>query len=213
MAALVIANSAYIKLLWSGPSRNWLNVIGAQGNPTLPAINQAFADSLFAAIKANANVQALFPLLPTTVSLTGIAIRDISVANRAEFTSTGAALAGSGTGDPLPLNTAACVTLRTAGAGKSFRGRAYISGFNEAQNDATGRIAAAANTAASNFLAGMNAALVANSLAMAVLSRPRDAKTIPAKTIQAHTGFSTPVTAFVVRNTKWESQRRRTGRT
>ena len=189
-----------------------MNVLGLVGNPGLPTINQAFVDSLFAAVKADAATTSLLALMPGTITFTGLSVRDISQANRAEFNSTGAAVAGTGTGDPLPLSNACCVTIRTAGAGKSFRGRVYITGFNESQNDATGRQAAAVNTACQAFIQAVDFHTTVVGAIIGVLSPPRDAVTIPAVNRAAKPGFVTARTAFETRNTKWESQRRRTGR-
>jgi hypothetical protein len=140
-------------------------------------------------------------------------VRDLRTANLPEFESSPQDVPGTGTGDVLPLNVAACLTLRTALAGKSFRGRQYFSGFTEAQNDAAGRVAPAVNTAIKNLFDNFGNAMVAHGWTPAVLSRPADAVTIPAKTTPARVGQGNPITASIARNLKWESQRRRTGRT
>lgn len=213
MAQLVIPNSCIIKIRWQMGGRLWLNVLGGQGNPVLPTIDATLAEALFVDTKTALTSSGLGALLGTSVALDSLFIRDISAANRFEFKSTGAGQVGTGTGDPLPLNVAACVTLRTTGAGKSFRGRTYFSGFTEAQNDPGGRQAAAVGTAVVAFVNAINTAYKARAIALAVLSHPRDAVTIPEKIIPGKPGFGTAVSVVEHRNTKWESQRRRTGRT
>lgn len=213
MAQLVIPNAAITKLTWAGGSRTWQNVIGVVATAALPTIDQALANNLMTDAAAAFVSSGLNALMPTTSQLLSVSVRDISGPNRPEFVSAGAGSAGTGTGDLLPLNVAAVATLRTAGAGRSFRGRVYLSGFTETQNDATGRTSAAVNTGIVTFLNSLNTSWTARGLRLAVLSRPRDAVTIPERTIPAHTGFATAVTAVLARNTKWESQRRRTGRT
>lgn len=212
MAQLVIPNAAILTLRWSGLTRTWRNVIGVQGISTLPVIDQALANTLHTEIMAAANIPALMALMSDNTIFEGIVIRDISGPNRAEYVSTGTPLAGGDATDPLPLNVAACVTVRTAFAGRSFRGRVYFSGWAESQNDANGRAVAGVGTAATNALISINSVLAGHGMTVAVLSRPRDAKVIPAVTITAKGGTSAPVTGFASRNTKWESQRRRTGR-
>jgi len=212
MAALVIDNSAQVKLFWSAGSRSWMNVIGARGNPVLPVIDATLAQALFTAFGTAITSSGLGALLHTSVGLTQVSIRDISGPNRAEFVGTGTAVNGTGAGDLLPLSNAAVVTIRTAAAGKSYRGRVYFSGFTEAQNDTTGRALAAVNTAIFTFMGSVHATLSGHSMITAVLSAPREAHTIPEKVILGKSGFSTPAASFVTRNTKWESQRRRTGR-
>lgn len=212
MAQLVIPNAALVTLVWSGETRTWRNVLGAVGTGALPAIDQALANALFTGISTAAGFVNLLALLAPTVVFETLTIRDISGPNRAEFTAAGTPVSGGGIGDALPLSVAAVVTVRTALAGKSFRGRTYFSGFTEGQNDATGRQLPAVNTAIVGAMTSINSILAGHSLTVAVLSRPRDAKTIPAKTIAAKTGQGTAVSTFIARNTKWESQRRRTGR-
>ena len=212
MATRVIANCGQLKINWSGPTRTWANIYGMIGLPTLPVFDQALANALFTSIAAALPASGLASLLADTVILESISIRSLNSANQPEFVGTGTPVGGGGVGDMLPLSVAACVTLRTAQAGKSFRGRSYISGFTETQNDANGRISTAANTAAQSWVQQIVGALGTHNMGMAVLSFARDAATIPAKTVVAKPGFGNTVTALLVRNTKWESQRRRTGR-
>lgn len=212
MAALVISNTVLIRVMWSGGGRAWQQVLAARGNPGLPVVDQALADALSTAWGAQMSAAGMLPLLSSGVTFTGLSVRDISAANKAEFVSGAGEMSGTGVGDLLPLSVAACITLRTAGAGKSFRGRTYFSGFIEAENDASGRMSAAVNTACVSLLNNFNTQLGVHTLALAVASRPSDAKTIPAKTMPARTGQSNPTTSILARNTKWESQRRRTGR-
>lgn len=213
MAALVIPNAVMLKLNWSAGTRSWQNVLGLIKLGGNAPIDQALADSLFASAVTAFTNSGLAATMSPNVNLVSVSVRDISTANFAEFTSVGTAQPGTGTDDMLPLNVAAVATLRTASAGKSFRGRVYFSGFTEAENDALGRTSTTVNQNVVGFLNQLNAATTAASLALAVLSRPRDAVTIPAKVISAKAGFPTRVTAVETRNTKWESQRRRTGRT
>ena len=208
----VISNAAQLKLNWSGPTRTWANVFGALGNPTLPVINQALANTLMTAIGTSFTSSGLAPLIGTSCSLVSVSIRSLNAPNQPEFVSSNAAVAGAGAGDLLPLSAAACVTVRTTLSGKSFRGRMYITGFTESQNDSTGRILTAANTAAQTFVNAISVNLASNGLSFAVLSFARDQVIIPQKTIAAKAGFATAASSFQVRNTKWESQRRRTGR-
>jgi hypothetical protein len=212
MAQLVIPNGAMLTLNWSGETRTWKNVIGLLVTGTPPTFGQALANTLFTGISTSAGFLSLLALLAPTVTLENLTVRDLRSPNQPEFTSSGVPVSGGGTGDCLPLNVAAVCTVRTALAGKSFRGRTYFSGFSELQNDAQGRQSAAVGTAIVAAMTSINSILAGSSLTVAVLSRPRDASTIPAKTITAKVAAATAVQSFEARNTKWESQRRRTGR-
>lgn len=211
--ALVIPNSAMLKINWQGPSRNYQNVFGLRWTSNPVIITQTMTDNAFGALKANSSTVALMALLGTNISLLNVTLKDLNTANQPEFVANGAALPGTGVGDTLPLSMAAVVTIRTALSGKSFRGRAYISGWTEAQNDSSGRALAAANTAAVNFVQAIQTVMNTVGFNLAVLSRNSAGRTIPEKIIPAKPGFSTAFTSLQARNTKWESQRRRTGRT
>lgn len=210
---LVIPNCAIITLHWSGPTRTWVNVLGARATGAMPVIDQAFANTLHTFTVSTLTGAAVLTHLATTTIFENLSVRSINAANLPEFTSTGTPAAGAGAGDSLPLSVAACVTLRTALAGKSFRGRVYFSGFDEGENDATGRMSAAASSSVANFMTNWSAGLSAQGMVGAVLSRPFGGRTIPAKVQAARPGQGNPITAAVSRNLKWESQRRRTGRT
>lgn len=209
---LVADNAALLKVLWDGPTRGWINVFGLAGTGAFPTVDQILANDLFTGITASPNTSALLALMSDTTALRAITIRDIRTAGLAEFTSAGTAVPGAGAGDALPLSLASVVTIRTARAGKSFRGRSFLAGFTENQNDTNGRVAAAVNTAGVAFLTAINSVLAGHGLTMGVLHRPQAGRTIPARTIPASIGFVTPVSSFEARDTRWESQRRRTGR-
>jgi hypothetical protein len=213
MASQVITGAAVLKLQWSGVTRTWLNVLGLRATGAFPVIDQALANAIHTTVNTSLTASGLLPHLASTTIFERISIRSLNAAAQPEINSTGTPTAGGGTTDPLPLNNAVCVTLRTALAGKSFRGRTYIAGYDEAANDAGGRVLAAANEGARAFLANLNANLAAQGFTLAVLSRATDAVTIPAITRPARTGQVNAVTAVIMRDTKWESQRRRTGRT
>lgn len=212
MANPVIDNAGQLVLNWSGPQRTWKNVIGLTTISTFPTFNQALAESIFTAIRNASSTTALMTHMATTTILESVSIRSLAAANQPLYTSTGVPLAGGGAGDSLPLSVAACVTIRTPLAGKSFRGRVYLSGWDEGENDASGRITGAANAAAQAFMSGLDQAIQAENLVVGIISKARDAVTIPAKTIPSKNGFVTARNLFLVRDTKWESQRRRTGR-
>ncbi len=212
MAALVVPNAALLTLRWGSASGTWRNVVGVGGNPSLPVIDQALANALFTAISTNTGFVQLLSLLAPEAIFEAIGIRDIHAPNLPEFVSTGTPVGGGGTGDMLPLSVAAVASLRTALAGKRFRGRIYYSGWSELQNDTNGRMSAAVGPAVVAGTQGINSSLAAHSMILAVVGRPRDAKTIPAVTRPALSGIMTPATATISRDQRWDSQRRRTGR-
>ena len=217
----VIPNTVEVRLLWSLSGALAVNVLHAIA-PGGYTVNQTTTNTLAAAIKSawSANLGAA---MSTSVGLIRVGLRDLRTANQAEYLDSGNAVAGATAGDMLPPNVASMVTLRTANAGKSFRGRVYIGGFLETQNDASGNTLLAAATAAVNFMVGVQAAMTSSGLQLAVSSRPSEEKilvettnhndgTTTTRTVshtKAKPGQSTPVTVIQSRNNAWESQRRR----
>lgn len=203
MPQLVVANAAQMRLIWSlGGQLYALNVMGVVNSGSV-AITQALTNTIGTAIKAALTSTGHGSALHTTVALANIGLRDIRTANTAEFLDTGGAVAGTMTGDLLPPQVALCITLRTAQAGRSFRGRVYLEGFGEGAN-AVGGVAPGAITApAVAFVVAIQNALVASSLNLGVLSRPAPQLPVP------RAGFITPVTSIVARDGVWDTQRRR----
>src|SRR5689334_18708054 len=123
---LVISNAVKVRLHWSYNGKLGFNVLGGQvgGGYTN---SQGHADALGTAVLARFTSSGLKALCATTTSLLAVGIRDVRSANLVEYVSTASAVPGTGSGDPLPNQDAAVVTLRTALAGKHFRGRVYFS--------------------------------------------------------------------------------------
>lgn len=217
----VIQNAVQVRLVWALGAEVAINVLGAIAAPAT-VVNQTLANTLGAAIKSTFTSQ-LAAQMHTSTQLAKVGVRDLRVANQPEFKDSGAGVNGTGTGDPLPKQTALCITLRTGLAGKSFRGRIYFGGYTEAVNDTNGAAAAAAITATLAFCNAMAANFTASGLTNAVLSRPAE-RSVTVRTtfhndgtstadtisqVSAKSGVATGLTAFESRNSRWESQRRR----
>lgn len=201
MPQLVVPNAGQMRLIWGlGGQLYALNVLGVV-NANNVAITQALTNTIGTAIKAAVTSQALNAKLNTTVTLASIGLRDIRTANTAEFIDSGGPVAGTAGVGLLPPQTAFVVTLRTAQAGRSFRGRVYLCGFDENVNTAAGVIDSA--TACVNFITAVQAALVTSGLNLGVLSRPAPTAPVP------RAGFITTVTSIVARDLVWDTQRRR----
>jgi hypothetical protein len=171
-----------------------VNVYGFSNTGNV-AITQTLTNTVGAAIKAAVVSSGLQGALGTAITLTQVGLRDLRSANQPEFLDSGVPATFNGAGDLLPLNVTLCATLRTALAGRSFRGRSYISGFTETVNQANGTASAATGTAVTAWINAINSALQSSGLALAVLSRT--------------TSRVTPVTSVQVRDLVWDTQRRR----
>lgn len=201
MAQLIVANAAQMRLIWAtGGSLYALNVMGVVNSGAV-AITQGLTNTIGTAIKSGLTSSGLGAALGTAITLANVGLRDIRTGNAAEFLDSGAAVAGTAAGDLLPPQVALVVTLRTAQAGRSFRGRVYLPGFGEASNSATGT--ATPLTGAVNFVTAIKSALITSGLDLGVIHRPTAAP------LPVTAGFITTVTAIVTRDGVWDTQRRR----
>ena len=110
-------------------------------------------------------------------------------------------LAGQVASPALPNNVAFCISFRTAGRGRSSRGRNYIAGLAESQ--------VTANTLATNFITALidsyltfSTACEADGFTWVVLSRFHEGQPRAAGLVQ-------PVAAVVATDSNTDSQRRR----
>lgn len=216
-----LAGSAFLRLYWSLGGELGVNVLGLSVGAGV-TFNQALAETLGTLVKGAATTHLASLMAPST-QLVRVGVRDFRTPNAVEYRDTGAAVSMIGTGDPLPRGNALCLTLRTPLAGKKFTGRSYLSGWTEAQNDATGQQAALAANGGASFLNAIAAGLGPSNLGLAVVSRPSEKKVIT-KTVTAsdgtvtttvisnqaaRPGAVTPIAAVESRNSRWEYQRRR----
>lgn len=171
MAPLVIPNAVLVRLIWAqGGTPYAVNVYGATKSGAV-TVDQNFANALSTSVKTEVAASGLFANISNTVTHLSTSVRDISQPNRPEYTGNAAPTAGTDAGNLLPPQVAFCITLRTDLAGKSYRGRSYLPGFTVAHTTATGAATAGLQTNAIAFVNAVKAAMTANNLTMAVLSR------------------------------------------
>jgi len=192
---LTIPQGVIVRLVWDlGGIDTAVNVLGAL-NPNAVTIDQAFANTVGASVKAALTSSNLAGSLGIGVALARVGLRNIAIANQFEFLDSGGPAASTGATDTMSGTTAYCVTIRTSLAGRSFRGRYYQWGAGEAANTNAGQPVASFQTQCAAFVNGVGAALSSHGLTPAVLSR------------KLATG--TPWNTATARNTVWSSQRRR----
>lgn len=195
MPPLVIPDTVRVNLVWSLTTVEYaVNVI----HYTVPPgqiVSSATATDLAADIGNAFGAGSLDTYISDQVALTRVSVRDIRTANQPEFQ---AALNAGGlsASEILPLQTAMCATLRTALAGRSFRGRYYQTGFTIAANTATGSIETLAAGALEEFLTNISSPTVQTNLWTLGVMSPT-------------LGETNPVTAIEVRDVVWDTQRRR----
>ena len=218
---LVVPDGAQLRLLWAINNQLAVNVLAAHITGAV-TFNQSLADTLGSAIKGAFTAQ-LATHMGAGTQLVRVGIRDVRSVGQTEFRDTGAAVAGTGVGDNMPGEVAAVMTLRTAGSGKSFRGRCYLSGWTEAENTSAGLQSTAVGTSGIAFLQGVNTALSGSGMELGVMTRPQeDVRLVETTTHQdgtttvrtlshqvAKDGAVRKVTSIENRTIFWESQRRR----
>lgn len=185
-------------------------------------VNQTTANTLGSAIKGTA-FPPFAPVLHNGTQLVRVGLRDMRIVGGTEFLDSGSAVVGTATGEALPAQVAACITLRTASSGKSFRGRVYLGGASETDNTVGGVMSTAYQSGAVAFLQAVSAAMTSSGLTFCVSTRAAEETIITATTnhsdgsttvrqisrTSAKAAGSTPVTAIQSRNASWETQRRR----
>lgn len=159
------------------------------------AVGQGDADEMATSIINALAASDLLLSLANEWTLDRVGVRSIDSANLPEFLADVNATGGSAT-DTLPPAVTLCVTLRTAMAGRSFRGRVYLPGWSEGSSLADGQASTASRTRAASFISQLAAQAVLNlGWSFVVASRSL--------------GTGTLVSSATVRDGVWDTQRRR----
>lgn len=210
---IVIPNCVQVRLIWTLPGgRTAYNVLHGTVAGGFTATS-AVAETVFTAVKAAAGWTSWKANVNSGISLAGLDLRDLRTANQPIVASTSAAAAGTGAGVALPPGDALCVSLRTANAGRSFRGRVYLPGLDSTALAAGGVAAAGTVTNSAAFVTAVQTSLASSSITLAIAQPQREAYTSPNGTFHAaRSPGAAIVTSIVTRNNVIDHQRRRAGR-
>lgn len=207
---VVVPNCVIIRTSWSQADGKTARNIMFGRAAGVPSPTVAQAQAIFAAMTSGAAWTALQPYLATSTALVGIGLRSVHTAGQAEVLSTGGAVPGTGVGNALPNEVAACVKLSTAQAGPGHRGRIYLPGFVQTANTAANVIDPAAVTAINTWVAGFTTIFAAQGYTWVIGLPARQAYTGSTGTQHpARVATSEAVTQAALRNNTWDSQRRR----
>lgn len=210
---IVIPNCIAVRLIWTQPNTKTVyNVLhgNVAGGFTLTT---AIVDAVFTAIKGAAGWTSWRARVNSGAGLAGVDMRDLRVANMPLVASTTAAAAGTGAGGAIPPGDAFCVTLRTASAGRGFRGRVYLAGLDFAALAAGGVAAAGTLTDAVSFMTAVQTALTASGITLAIAQPTRGGYTGTTGTVHLpRLATTVAVSSIVARNNIIDHQRRRAGR-
>jgi hypothetical protein len=200
-ASLPVPNTIEVKLHWGDATSEFGQNVLHFLNVGAVVVNQALADQLDTTIKGIFSTSGLAAAVVAAFGLRQVGVRNLALANQSEFLSTNPGALGTGTGDPLPTAIAQCYTLRTALAGRSFRGRVYLGMFSEASS--SGSSQGLGSTEGRVFIDTIRTSLISSpNLHMCVVSRFSNNALRP-------TPLTTEVNAVQLRSANWNTQRRR----
>lgn len=209
---LVIRDCIEVKLHWSDSLGTFANVL--HGNLTaVGPINPALAETLFSAFKAHAATVAWLADLATTVSFTGVSIKDLRAAHNPEFPSGGGPAFGTAVGPATSIGSALVVTLRTAQSGREFRGRVYLAGLTQAALASARQWDGLVGSRATAFIEGIRSVMSTNSIPMVIAHRALNAEepVVPGSDPARLDGV-VPVVSVDIANPRVDTMRRRLGR-
>lgn len=165
-------------------------------------VNQAAANAFASSVDTLIVTSGYAGLMPTTDALARITLRDRRSANAPEFVGI-VGRVGTNVTEALPGANSVVVTLRTALAGRGFRGRVYLGSWCEAANAVSGVIAPATITAAVAFIQGLRNPTISGVPATLAVAHQ------VANGLPLEPGQLNDVTAHLVRDNQWDTQRRR----
>src|SRR5262245_51432967 len=171
MPPLLVSQGVLVRLVWSvSGTPSAVNVLGVRNVANAP-INQAAADFIANTITNAYSTGPLPGKIHTSVTLSGVGVRNIAIAAQPEVPGVVTPVPGTGTGKLLPPQVALCATLRTALAGKSYRGRYYAFGFNDGALTTAGTADPTVSTALTTFLNAVRTNMASGQFPLAIVSR------------------------------------------
>lgn len=171
MPTLVIPNTLQVACSGTNLGTNWTNVYGLQ-------VDSAFLMSDAVATEITNAFGAMYAALAAFFNLgwvwDEVYINDLRTLNAPSYVPSFNGVSGTNTEHALSPAIAACVSHGTGFGGRSYRGRTYLSGWTESQNDGDGTIAAAVRQNVVTLFNNLRTDLennVTNGAQLAVVSR------------------------------------------
>lgn len=175
------------------------------------SMTSATATAALQALTTGAAWTALAAHIAPTVQLGSLFLRDVNEPDRPIIQATAGTAPGTSTGTALPDEVAVCITFQTGFAGPSGRGRIYIPGWATTALGTGNVVAAAAVTALGNWATtNIGNSFAAMSATHVLGLQARASYTGTTGTVHpARAAMTRDVTARVVKDNHWDSQRRR----
>lgn len=207
---VVIPNCTQVVLNWTLEDGKTAHNVLYGRSAGIPNPTPAQATALHTALSTGAAWTAFASALAPNTIFSGVSLRQVHTPGGALVQSTSAAVPGTGTGVSLPNEVAVCVTLRTANAGVSNRGRMYLPGLRVGEVSAGNVLAAATVSNITTWAAGFISIFSGQGLTLVIGQPARNAYVGSTGTAHpARVAGSIPVTQLLCRNNTFDSQRRR----
>jgi hypothetical protein len=201
-----------VRIIFTIAGRTFSNVVHGM-SPSGQGATDANAQALMSGFSTQFTSSGWAGFVHPTVDLFQVGLKSLHTANQVEHFSTGAGVPGSAAGAGAPMSAALVVTLRTANAGRAFRGRVYLGGMADTALQNMLDTSTAANTAAAAFVTGMMATMQSATMPMGIAQRQLNAGTDHSgAALPARAANIIPVTLAEVHNPRVDSQRRRLGK-
>lgn len=207
-----IPNCIQVRLIYTTPSKaNIMNVIHGFSSAQGP-LNPNVADTMFTAMVGSGDWPLWLQSLPVDTTFVGFDIRDMRMPNSPLLQHSFTAIPGTAATGPLPPQTCIVLTLRTANAGAQFRGRIFCGALATVNSDATGHISTVGMAAPTHYVSAIGSGFAAIGWQLGLAQR-----FLPARpghgnvTLPERPAACVPVTATIVRDNIFDTQRRRTG--
>jgi len=177
------------------------------------ALDGTMAEALFSGFKTQLTLSNFNAQLAVGTQFVAVGLRDLRTAHLPEYMSTGSLVAGADATGAMPSSVAIAVTLLTAQAGRGYRGRSYFGGLGLITTQDARTFNAAAGQAAVDFMEGIMSTMQTNGMPLGVAQRALLAGTdANGNPMPARGASIIPVTAAILRDHRFDSQRNRLGR-
>lgn len=210
----LIPGVAAIRLIWQLPNQKIANNVLHGHYTGTPITTQTAINALMTSIGAAFTARLATSCAPT-FQLNAVGYRDMADAGggtgHGEIVSNLGAIVGTGTGDVLPPSISFVVSLKTGLAGQANRGRVYLTGFTEANNQPGGIATDTLKNACVAFMGDVNAAFTAISHPLCIAHPHRAGYTsaTSGRVFPERAAGSVPVISIAALNNVWDSTRLR----
>lgn len=173
---LEVPSGGFAVLHWDLRGQPAANVLGLHINPG-GVVDQTTATEIATQIRAAFLAAGCASYQSAGTHLTDVGVRDLRVANMPEWRGVITPTVGTDNAEPLPISTALVVTLRTALAGKRYRGRVYLPlDGGGAWDGAAQAYVTPASQSGTSFIGNIrtnlaNSAILSGNFQLAVISR------------------------------------------